>query len=1236
MSLDMIVARRRAVPFLVPCALAAALAACGGGPRASSSSGTTPTTRPTPTPVGAPIGVPVSAHIDAAGGELATPDGLLEITIPPGAISAPQDFTIQEIVNYAPGSIGGAYRLGPDGTKFAKPVSITFKADVSAHDLDDLAIAYQDAGSGYWVRPAGAVRDRAAGTVTVTTPHFSDWTLVTSPSDRDLVGTFTLTQSLALPFTASGSATLNYAGENGYESFYLVPGTITAPSQIPFGTSTCAPSGSAAFTLPVQLAEMIKSPGELEWGINAYWDLTCTAVGGQTSPNIISTQFDTAGINLIGCSRQYDGTPIVGPQRAQGSYTIDCGTKGTVRATWDFQSSVCGTPCTPANVCDTGVYSCTTGSAVCVDTGTPVASGTTCGTDMVCNAGTCTACTANVACTPANACDTGLTSCSTGTSTCVDTGTPVANGTSCGTDMVCNTGVCNACTANAACTPANACDAGVTSCSTGTQVCLDTGTPLANGTTCGTNEVCNAGVCSACTAGVACTPANACDTGVTSCSTGTQVCLDTGTPVANGTSCGTNQVCNAGACSACTANVACTPANPCDAGVTSCSTGAQTCVDTGTPLANGTSCGTNQVCNAGACNACTANVACTPANKCDAGLTSCSTGTQTCADTGTPVANGTSCGTNQVCNAGACTACTANVACTPTNPCDTGLTSCSTGTQTCTDTGTAVANGTSCGTNQVCNAGACTACTANVACTPTNACHDGVTSCSTGTQTCTDTGTALANGASCGAGESCNAGTCVASSTVTGTRDVTFWPDAGAGVPAPAPDVATASVQALAPDGTGGWIAYPGTFAADGSFSIPNVPAGSYLLALHGADGVSRVVATSSTTVDLGYDVLGRSDAADPTASTPVTVDMTGLEPWTAGDEVQLVSSNADVWDSVPVATVGDGAVAAAPVEDWLTSAAGGPLHLLAAGDTLAIFQLHTTPASGSLPSYLSAAAVATAQGLTLASGTPATIPAALAPPASTGTLDVDWNVGAFEALLPAMGPPAATATGHTLAVGASAHPLTFPAPASRAGRFPTLLRMEVPGGSGQTSVTFPAPPAYGHVLDATWNEWREVGFTATTSYVAPGATTPVDAVASVGRREAMATLAAGPIAPTLTPVQSPLVGSSALSSVSTPTPVGSAPVVAWTAPATGTPTHYLLEIFQLSASGSASSSSLVASFVTGATQVQLPPGVLSSGSVYYARITASASASDPFATQPIRSGGASAWASTLTGTFTP
>ncbi|WP_242393652.1 hypothetical protein [Anaeromyxobacter oryzisoli] len=1061
---------RRAVSLLALCTVWAALA-CGGGPRASSSG----SPRPAPTPTGVPIGSPTSARIGAAGGELSTPDGLITVTVPPGALAEAHDFTIQEIVNYAPNAVGGAYRLGPEGTTFSTPVSVTFRAELASQDLDDLAVAYQDV-SGYWVRPARIVRDRTAGTLTVPTTHFSDWTLVTTPSGRDLSGTFTLTQTVALPFSATGSATLSYAGENAYENFYLLPGTVTAPSQIPYGSSTCSPSGAADATLPVQLAEMIKSPAQLLWAINAYWTLSCTGPSG-ASTNIISTQFDTAGINLIGCARHYDGTPVVGPARAAGSYTIDCGTQGSVHATWDFKSSVCGQPCTPANACDTGTWSCDTGTAVCVDTGTPVANGTSCGTDQVCNAGVCVACTANAACTPANACDAGLTSCSTGTQVCVDTGTALANGTTCGTNQVCNAGACVACTANAACTPTNVCDTGLTSCSTGTQTCVDTGIAVADGNSCGTDQVCYAGTCTACTAGVACTPANVCDTGVTSCSTGIQVCLDTGTAVANGTSCGTNQVCNAGTCTACTAGLACTPANPCDTGVTSCSTGAQTCVDTGTAVANGTACG--------------------------AGLT-------------------------------------------------------------------------------------------------------------------------------------CNAGGCVASATVTGTRTATYWPDAGATLPVAAPDVGVATVEALVPGGAGGWITYPGAFAADGSFTIPNVPTGSYVLVFRGLDGVWRDVVTTATAVDLGYDVLGRAGAADPTASTPVTLSLSGLDPWSLGDEVQVVSSNADVWDSLPMASVGAGAVSADSVEDWYASAVGGPLHLLATGDPLTIFQLHTTPASGGLPSYLSATAVATPLGVTLTSGTASTIPAALAPPASTGAVTVDWNVAGFEALLPAMGPPGTTASRDTFVVGASAQPLSLPAPAPRADRHPTLFRIEVPGGSGQTSITFGTAPTYGHVLDAIWSEWREVAFEATASFLAPGATTPFTAVASAGRREPMSALPAGTVAPTLSPVQSPLVGGVALSSLSTPAAVGSAPVVSWTAPSTGAPTHYTVEVFQLSASGSASVATLVAVVTTGATQVQLPPGLLAAGSTYYARITASGLPSDPFATRPERSGATGDWASTLTGTFTP
>jgi hypothetical protein len=370
---------------------------------------------------------------------------------------------------------------------------------------------------------------------------------------------------------------------------------------------------------------------------------------------------------------------------------------------------VAGQTCTPANVCDKGVISCSTGVPVCVDNG-PAPNGNSCGTNQVCNGGACVPCTAGLGCTPANLCHTGVTSCSTGVPVCSDTGL-APNGSSCGANQVCSGGACVACTPNAACTPGgNACRAGQISCANGAPTCVDTG-PAPNGTTCGTNRACAGGVCVGCTAGQACTPANMCHTGVVSCASGAPSCVDMGPDsTKNGVTCGSGQVCNAGACVACAAGAACSPANPCDSGATSCSTGTAVCIDKGADIArNGAACGTGQVCNNGVCGSCTAGAACVPANICHVGAISCSSGAPACVDTGADAGkNGASCGTNLVCSGGACTSCVEGLACVPSNACATGVTSCSTGTSVCVDTGaSSCRDGSPCGTGRVCNAGVC-------------------------------------------------------------------------------------------------------------------------------------------------------------------------------------------------------------------------------------------------------------------------------------------------------------------------------------------------------------------------------------------------------------------------------------------------------------------------------------------------------------------------------------------------
>jgi hypothetical protein len=130
------------------------------------------------TPKGTPSGTSVSTSIGAAGGTIQSDDGNLTITIPEGALSATTVLSIQPITNEAPLGIGTGYRLGPEGTTFAKPVRLTFHyaGDSMQESVSDLLWIVTQATDGSWGAMLKSVVDKSARTVSVETTHFSDWT----------------------------------------------------------------------------------------------------------------------------------------------------------------------------------------------------------------------------------------------------------------------------------------------------------------------------------------------------------------------------------------------------------------------------------------------------------------------------------------------------------------------------------------------------------------------------------------------------------------------------------------------------------------------------------------------------------------------------------------------------------------------------------------------------------------------------------------------------------------------------------------------------------------------------------------------------------------------------------------------------------------------------------------------------------------------------------------------------
>jgi len=219
------------------------------------------------TSMGTPQGAPVSGVVTAAGGTLTSGDGVLQIAVPAGAVATDTTLTIQPITNEAPGGMGTAYRLGPEGQTFAVPATLTFAytdAEISASDAAGLGIAFQDS-LGQWDAINQITLDEARHTVTVQTPHFSDWSRLEGYQIRPPEKTLKIGESLELSVqfcsredTGDLTSLLYKCTEGASEVDFLTEqkwmvngatADVTAIDQT-FGTITPSDNSTATYTAP--------------------------------------------------------------------------------------------------------------------------------------------------------------------------------------------------------------------------------------------------------------------------------------------------------------------------------------------------------------------------------------------------------------------------------------------------------------------------------------------------------------------------------------------------------------------------------------------------------------------------------------------------------------------------------------------------------------------------------------------------------------------------------------------------------------------------------------------------------------------------------------------------------------------------------------------------------------------------------------------------------------------------
>ncbi|MCK7554203.1 hypothetical protein MKQ70_03930 [Chitinophaga sedimenti] len=140
--------------------------------------------------------------IGPAGGTAVSADGHLSITVPAGALTQATTVGIQPISNNAPLGLGQGYRLTPEGTTFAQPVTLTFRYDAGTTNPDFLWITTQNADGSRSALTKSEV-NKNNNTVAGKTNHFSDWAVgrFIDLSIQPAATTLKVNQSLGLEVT---------------------------------------------------------------------------------------------------------------------------------------------------------------------------------------------------------------------------------------------------------------------------------------------------------------------------------------------------------------------------------------------------------------------------------------------------------------------------------------------------------------------------------------------------------------------------------------------------------------------------------------------------------------------------------------------------------------------------------------------------------------------------------------------------------------------------------------------------------------------------------------------------------------------------------------------------------------------------------------------------------------------------------------------------------------------------
>lgn len=446
------------------------------------------------------------------------------------------------------------------------------------------------------------------------------------------------------------------------------------------------------------------------------------------------------------------------------------------------------------------------------------------------------------------------------------------------------------------------------------------------------------------------------------------------------------------------------------------------------------------------------------------------------------------------------------------------------------------------------------------------------------------------------------AGVAVQRRTVTGLFSDSFHTATGA-TQLPL-DLSFDTVEALAPDGSGGFERIAATSRrSDGTYLINAVPEGAHWVRIN-----NTYVWTPASFINWGTDAFGRIDSEAAANPTPLTINASNLATWQANDRLAWTVPMQGTSFALPLTSpsirntpvTGDTALGDF-VLDFGPDPTGAifiPLLSAAKGDQAYLNQLGTAPGND----YRTLVRSLVLPALTQTDGAATTVNSGFLDIASSSTLRLKWERPAFASRAGEVN-PTAVGTSSVLALSTSALAPDYGVPSDAF----SLLEFNTFGSS---SLDF-GRVHYGNPFPADWAQIIESYHGFTVRYMAPGATVALPVERFLYGVDLVPTASADPsltLRPRMSPVLSPQVNGRSL--FTNQLAVGASPRFTWQVPAVGTPDRYLVTLRRLFASGPRSESRTVGRFYTSDTTMDVPPGVLQPGEVYFLTISAIAAGS--------------------------